>query len=107
MPFLAFQVINQLVAEKNFMLKVVVGLRVLLFGIWGCQTAAVKSDDIKSDDVKPNASSPLTVHRDIQWAKPKGFALTTDIYVPSSNGEKSYPAPMIIACRLSSFTSAA
>jgi len=34
------------------------------------------------------------VTRDIEWAKPKGFSLKMDIYVPKT-GKKSYPAIII------------
>ncbi len=41
-----------------------------------------------------NADLPVTLHQDIQWAAPKNFPLTLDIYTPQTQ-KKSYPVLVI------------
>src|SRR3954471_8653992 len=41
-----------------------------------------------------DSSHSFDVTRDIEWAKPKGFSLKVDIYVPNT-GKKSYPVIII------------
>src|ERR1051325_9105869 len=43
---------------------------------------------------KDSASHTFDVVKDIEWAKPKGFSLKMDIYVPKT-GKKSYPVIII------------
>lgn len=40
------------------------------------------------------AEQPIKAFKDIQWAEPKGFSLTADIYVPDT-GKKRYPVLII------------
>jgi acetyl esterase len=51
---------------------------------------AVKAEKI----AKLNVMNQYTVVRDVEWARPKGFSLTMDVYVPQT-GKNSYPVIII------------
>jgi acetyl esterase/lipase len=56
--------------------------------------SAPQSSFAKDNSRYADATHTFDVVRDIEWAKPKGFSLKMDIYVPKT-GKKSYPVIIV------------